>query len=222
MPQKFQINPILEQVQSLGNFGKRFELNTATGKFFSDPWLTKPEFAGTPLGDVLDSLGPIGQARLLCLESGESYTAHVDPDDRIHLAIVTNPYSFLVDVDSRQMYHLPANGELWYMDTGRVHVAANWGGRTRIHLNIRTLLPNFDPALPALRFFIADSEVDWKQVSYNAMMSLIHRGLRNGQVQGFEGLSDKEMLVNTVAVDQFFAAAEEINRQGVNMTVTRL
>ena len=143
LPNKFSIEPIIDQVSLLASF-KRLDLNECTGEFFNDPWRLKAEFVNTPLGQVLDSLGNIGQARLLCLESRETYTAHCDPDDRIHLAIVTNPYSFLVNISNNQMYHLPADGQLWHMNTNFVHVAVNWGPRTRIHLNVRVLLPKYN------------------------------------------------------------------------------
>lgn len=196
LPQKFNIQPIVNQVNELGYFGKRLDLNSPTGKFFNDPWHTKAEFKGTPLGEVLDSLGTIGQARLLSLDSAESYTAHSDPDDRIHLAIVTNPYSFLIDVENSQMYHLPVDGNLWYMDTGPVHVATNWGGRPRIHLNIRMLLPSFDITRPGFSLKIIKGDVDWKQESYIEIMGTINRLIKQNKITGFESVNEKELFIN--------------------------
>ena len=112
---KFPIQPIVDQVLGL-KLNKRHDLNSPTGKFFNDPWQTNEEFVGTPLGDVLSVLPNVGQARLLTLDSGESYTAHTDPDDRIHLPIITNEHSYLVDISNNKLYHIPADGRTWYME----------------------------------------------------------------------------------------------------------
>lgn len=220
LPEKFLIQPIVDQVETLGNFGKRLDLNTPSGKFFNDPWLIKEEFMDSPLGNVLTTLGNIGQARLLCLDSAESYTAHSDPDDRIHLAIVTNPYSFLVDVENQHMYHLPADGSLWHMDTGKIHVAANWGGRPRIHLNVRALLPKFDQNGQGMRIKVIDGDYDWKQIAYTPLMSLINKLIKSGYVSGFEGVSDREVLINTHTSMLFDPIFQQIKDNGVNLEIT--
>lgn len=217
---KFPIQPIIDQVNALGNFGKRLDLNQISGKFFNDPWLIKDQFKDTPLGNVLDSLGQIGQARLLCLDSAESYTAHSDPDDRIHLAVITNPYSFLVDVDDKKLYHLPADGSLWHMNTGKTHVAANWGGRSRIHLNIRVLLPKFDSNKSGMRIKVTEGDYDWKQLAYTPLMSLINKLIKSGYVGGFEAVSEREVLINTHTPTLFDPIFAEIRHRGVELTIS--
>jgi hypothetical protein len=220
LPQKFSVQPIIDQVNALGDFGKRLDINDQTGEFFGDPWSIKPEFKNTPLGDVLSVLGNVGQARLLCLESAESYTAHCDPDDRIHLAIHTNPYSFLVDLSDNKMYHLKADGQLWYMNTGKVHVAANWGSRARVHLNIRVLLPKYSSSRAGLRIKVLDGEFDWKQMSYMPIMEVVNKEVKTGTITGFKGISEKEILVNTDNVNIFDSAFNNIKNAGVNLEIS--
>ncbi len=178
LPQKFPIDSIIKQVSSI-DVSKRIELNTPTGEFFGDPWQTKSEYLNTPLGDVLASLGNIGQARLLCLDSGQSYTAHCDPDDRIHLSIITNQYCFLVDIDDEKLYHLHADGKIWLMDTGKTHVATNWGPRSRIHLCVRKLLPKYDNRQKGLSIKVLEGDYDWKQQAYTPIMKIINYGVKN-------------------------------------------
>ncbi len=221
LDKKFNIDPIVEQVKSLGVF-KRLELNTCTGQFFNDPWLTKDEFKNTPLGDVLDSLENIGQARLLSLDSGESYTAHCDPDDRIHLPIITNPYAYLVSITDNHLHHIPATGEIWHMDTGKIHVAANWGARTRVHLNIRVLLPKYNPLNAGLRIKVLDGDYNWKQLAYTPIMRIINPAVKNKQITGFKGLSEKEILVNTNIFSIFDEAFESIKQCGINLEVEKI
>jgi hypothetical protein len=217
LPQKFSIDPIVNQVNNL-SFGKRLDLNRPTGKFFNDPWEVLPEFKDTPIGEVLKSIGNIGQARLLKLESAESYTAHADPDDRIHLAIITNSFSFLVDIDDNKLYHLPADGQLWYMDTGKLHVATNWGGKARTHLNIRILLPKFDRSKKGLYFKVLGNAVDWKQVSYMPVMQLVNKEIKAGRITGFEAPSERELFINTEFPETFDLAIRSILTQGVEVT----
>lgn len=190
---KFPIEPIVKQVQSL-NFEKRLALNETSGPLFSGPYTVKSEFIGTPLGDVLQSLGNIGEARLLKLSSAETYTAHSDPDDRIHLAIITNEHSYLQDLTDKKIYHLPADGEVWLMDTSKVHVAANFGGRDRIHLNIRVLLPEFKS--PGVSISFAGGDYDWKQELHIGFMSYINQSIKSGLITGIEKVSDRELKLN--------------------------
>lgn len=219
LPQKFSIGPIVDQVTDLGLFGKRLDLNSPSGEFFNDPWVVKEEFKGTPLGNLLESLGSIGQARLLCLESAESYTAHCDPDDRIHLAIVTNPYSFLVDIDDNRLYHLPVDGQLWHMDTGKTHVAANWGPRTRIHLNVRVLLPKYSSERKGLRIKVLEGDYDWKQLAYMPLMGAVNKYVKNGYITGFKGISEKEILINIDYPDVLNTAFTLIRNAGIVLEV---
>ena len=190
---KFPIDPIIEQVQSL-RFDKRLHLNETAGPLFSGPYQVKEEFQNTPLGNVLESLGTIGEARLLKLGSAESYTAHADPDDRLHLAIITNPYCYLQDLSNQKIYHVPVDGHVWRMDTGQIHVATNFGGRDRIHLNIRVPLPAFK--YPGVLISMEGGDYDWKQELHISFMSYLNRAIKSGLVTGIEKVSERELLLN--------------------------
>jgi len=221
LPQKFSIDPIVDQVNNL-SFEKRLDLNRPTGKFFNDPWETLSEFQNTPIGEVLNTVGSIGQARLLKLESAESYTAHADPDDRIHLAIVTNPYSFLVDITDNHLHHLPADGQLWYMDTGKIHVAANWGATTRIHLNIRVLLPKLDRSKEVLQIKVLSGGFDWKQASYLPIMKLVNKDVKSGNITGFESSNEKELFLNINDKSEIIKMLENIKQHGIDIITNTL
>jgi hypothetical protein len=222
LPEKISIEPIIEQVQSLGNFGKRLVLNDMNGEFFSDPWTTKIEFNDTPLGNLLSQLGPIGQARLLCLESGESYTAHADPDDRIHLAVTTNPYSFLVDISGNHLHHIPADGSLWRMDTSKTHVAANWGPRSRVHLNIRCLLPKFKLDRSGIRIAVSGGDYDWKQETYIELMGFINQQIKNNYITGFSSTNERELFVNCDLPEMFLPMIDKIKSKNIAVEFTKL
>lgn len=189
----FDIEPIQKQVSKF-LFDKRLTLNYTEGKLLNGPYKLLPELVGTPLGNMLSSLGNIGEARLMKLGSAETYTAHSDPDDRYHLAIETNPQAYLIDLDAGELFHLPADGRVWHMDTSPAHVAANFGARPRIHLNIRLLLPEFKS--PGYMLSINGGDYDWKQESYTILMSLFNRYIKNSRITGFEKIDDRRVLLN--------------------------
>ena len=93
------IHDIVTQVTNM-DITKRTNLNITDGNILSGDYKIIPELHNTPLGNFLQSLGDIGEARLLTLDSGESYTAHTDPDDRFQLAIITNPDCYMIDLDN--------------------------------------------------------------------------------------------------------------------------
>lgn len=212
----FPINPIIEQTKQL-NLDGRLLLNEPTGAFFGDPWVVKSEFKDTPIGDVLFSLGDTGEARLMKLNYGETYTAHADPDDRFHLSIITNPYAYLVDLDEKQLYHLPPDGRIWRMDTSRVHIAANFGSTERIHLNVRCLLPKYKGN--GIRINIESDQFNWKFESYIEIMPFINRECKLGRITGFDCVSDKEILINITDEDALTPIVNRLEEKGFTVAI---
>jgi len=194
LPKIVDIQPIIDQVSTLEYFDKRLILNETVGKLLTGPYTVKQEFKNTPIGNLLESIGPIGEARLLKLQSSETYTAHCDPDDRIHLAIVTNPFAYVIDLDNGLTFHMPVDGQLWLMDTGVTHVAANFGGRDRIHLNIRVPLPGF--TAPGYSLRVDGGDYDWKQETYITLMKFFNDAIKEKQITGFEKVDEHEVLLN--------------------------
>ena len=194
LPKIVDIQPIIEQLNVIGYFEKSLVLNETDGKLLNGPYTVKSEFKDTPIGDLLNSIGKIGEARLLKLKSGETYTAHCDPDDRIHLAIVTNPHAYVIDLDRGLTFHMEADGQLWLMDTGVTHVAANFGGRERIHLNIRVPLPEF--VAPGYSLRVDGGDYDWKQETYITLMKFFNHAIKEKQITGFEKVDEREVLLN--------------------------
>jgi hypothetical protein len=195
LEENFAIQSIVEQVEKMPYFDKFVQLNeTDEGRLFNGPYRIKPEFVGTPLGNVLEKLGNVGEARLLKLKPEASYMAHSDPDDRLHMSIITNEFCRIIDLEENQMYHLPVDGSVWLMDTGPIHVASNFGAHERIHLNIRVLLPDVTEGW--VRFTVDGGEYDWRHVIQISITRWMNRALKLGKVTGLRKIHDKEMLVN--------------------------
>jgi hypothetical protein len=120
---------------------ERITINKPTGDFFYSPWEIKEEFKGTVWEEIYNSLtvSDKGEARIIRLNSGESYISHADMDDRYHLNL-SGINCFLIDLDNKIFHELNADG-IWYdMDAGRIHTAANFGNRIRFQVVVRKLL----------------------------------------------------------------------------------
>lgn len=126
--------------QSIPNSaGSRISLNSPTGDFFYDTWKINAEYQGTIWEEILSTLPPHGEARIIKLKEGECYTIHADIDDRWHLNI-TGENSYLVDLLSKTMYPT-LNYHCWFlMDAGLLHSAVNFGNKDRYQLVVRKLL----------------------------------------------------------------------------------
>jgi hypothetical protein len=217
------IFPIVEQVKTLTPLS-RITLNWTDGPLFSGTYMTKPEFINTPLGDALELIikkfGKIGEARLLTLQSAEGYTAHSDPDDRIHIAIATNDHSYLIDLDSKKLWHLPVDGKVWYMNTSALHVAANYGARPRIHLNIRVPLPPF--SAPGYRLSIQGGDYDWKQEIYIRTMKFLNLACKDKRITGIEKINERTLLLNLSDPTVLDPYLNELRSEGFNVELTVL
>jgi hypothetical protein len=130
-------------LQELPNVDFKLSLNKPTGRFLYDPWVIKEEFKNSAWEELLNTLpSNIGEARLIVLKPGTGYQSHSDIDDRYHLNISGDKYSYLVNTDTNIMY--PVQQDLfWYnMNAGPRHSAVNLGKHNRVQLVVRKLLPD--------------------------------------------------------------------------------
>lgn len=117
----------------------KHELSTPTGDFFYDPWVLKPEYAGTELETMFNRLERPGQVRVNVLEEGHCYQQHADIDDRYHVSL-DGVECYLIDLRNGQMHPTVKDHTVYEMDAGRLHSAANFGYYPRRQLVIRKLL----------------------------------------------------------------------------------
>tara|TARA_Y100000817_G_scaffold314536_1_gene313728 strand:+ start:1324 stop:1905 length:582 start_codon:yes stop_codon:yes gene_type:complete len=87
--------------------------------------------------DTLSNHFQLGRVRILKLESRTSLSYHRDPENRLHIPIVTNPGALMV-VENDAL-HMKADGSVYYMNTTKYHTALNGGVNPRIHL-VATIL----------------------------------------------------------------------------------
>ena len=81
----------------------------------------------------------IGRVRFMRAMPKIGLSMHVDPEQRYHLVLETNPSAIFgecfTDREERcRGYHLPCNGHWYQVDTTREHFIYNGGWTPRIHL----------------------------------------------------------------------------------------
>ena len=104
------------------------------------------------------------------------------------------------------------------MDTSKKHLAGNFGGTPRIHLNVRAKLPNYTGN--GIRLKIDGGDVDWKQVLYMDTMSYINKAVKNKRITGIERVNERELLLNTDY--QVIADIKDIvEKNNFNVTIQR-
>lgn len=139
---EFPVNELKHLLENIDWDDKnRCALNYKTGNWLYDEYKIKDCWKNTKFEELLDTIPyEIGEARLIKLEPGLCYRSHADVDDRLHLNIQSNPYSFLADLDNGIMHRLCEDNFLYYMDGSYKHTAANFGSTSRIQLVIRVRL----------------------------------------------------------------------------------
>ena len=74
------------------------------------------------------------RTRVLILRPYECYSYHRDYTKRIHIPVITNKSSFIVE--DRQLKHLPADGNYYVVDTTKMHTALNGSRNNEDRLHI--------------------------------------------------------------------------------------
>jgi hypothetical protein len=106
------------------------------------------------------------------------------------------------------------------MDAGVVHIAANFGPRDRIHLNIRIPLPAFNS--PGYSLKLSGGDYDWKQESYIEIMTFFNRAIKLGQITGFEKVNDREVLLNCSNLEILEPFIKKLESKGFVIEITQI
>lgn len=98
--------------------------------------------------DVLKKHFKVGRVRILKMDSRTSLSYHRDPENRLHIPIVTNPGALMIV--NNECVHMPADGSVYFMKTIDYHTALNGGDKPRIHLVATILDENLEDELYAV------------------------------------------------------------------------
>ena len=82
--------------------------------------------------DELSKHFKLGRVRIFKLGSRTSLSFHRDPEQRVHVPIITNPGALMVVDDFAT--HMVADGSTYVVNTKKYHTALNGGDEDRIHI----------------------------------------------------------------------------------------
>lgn len=113
------------------------------------------ELKNTPIASLIGEIENalpfhLGSFRLLRLEGGMGTSFHQDYDVRFVLPIITNPEALLFQGLNR-IYHLPADGSLYVMDSRTPHLAINGhSSESRLHIVFSSHLDESFPSYDSI------------------------------------------------------------------------
>ena len=199
---KINYKEIYDLVKNLPT-GKNI-LTKPRGDFFYDPHILDEQYKGTEIEKVLDLIPMHGEARVIVMEPGQSYSAHADVDDRWHLTLDADE-SYLVDLKNQKMYKLVADGTLYLMDSGRLHTASNYGYKPRYQLVIRKRLKGRILDNPVyFNLTLIDPPYNARYLFDKSFSILLNRLEKEEKITNFKKISDKEI--------EFVIESEQITR----------
>lgn len=72
------------------------------------------------------------RSRLMRLKPKHCYTYHFDPSKRLHIPLLTNEKCMFIIED--EVFRYPADGNVYLIDTTKMHTAINASTEERIHI----------------------------------------------------------------------------------------
>jgi hypothetical protein len=142
---KIFINKILKELELLPNYDKQISLQGVEGQI--DPFYGIGKLAGLehkesdfiyPLfpemkytNKVLKDLNMV-RARVMKLRPFNCYSYHKDASQRMHIPLITNDKCFMII--ENEVFHYPADGTAYLINTTKMHTALNAGHEDRIHI----------------------------------------------------------------------------------------
>lgn len=131
-----------EEEKILESVGSIMDRETKIRKFNETDFTVFNEaFKDTSLYDIYTSIPNIGRFRIMTMEGPKCYSIHKDLTKRYHFVIETNKDCLFLFPLLRQQYHIPADGNLYFVDTRYRHTFVNGSWGRRIHLVLDDIAP---------------------------------------------------------------------------------
>lgn len=96
-------------------------------------------YKSTYLYEMWKQMKNIGRFRIMNLNGPKCYSIHKDLSMRYHFVIETNPNCLFLFPDQKEMFHIPADQNLYLLDTRLNHTFVNGSKQRRIHIVIDDL-----------------------------------------------------------------------------------
>jgi len=142
---KIDLDKLIDAINNIPLDFKEDQLSLQMRKETEDPWyegcgqfnslpegveadynLIIPELKGTYIEEMFLSLPfkPF-RSRLMQMQRKSCYSIHADWEARYHIAIFTNPLAKFIFTEKERVFHIPADGYLYWVDTREEHTVIN-------------------------------------------------------------------------------------------------
>lgn len=130
---------ILESTGSIFDFKSReYKFKETDFSIFNNA------YKDTYLYEMYRTVPNIGRFRIMTMDGPKCYTLHKDISKRYHYVIETNPDCLFLFPGVNKILHIPADNNLYLLDTRYKHTFVNGSKKRRIHLvmdDLGSLLP---------------------------------------------------------------------------------
>lgn len=119
----------------LEGVGSNYNYDSKTYRFDETEFVKfNDDFEDTYLYEIYKAIPNIGRFRIMNMIGPSAYTIHRDQTKRYHLAVDTNRDCLFLFPILKKMYHIPADGYVYTLDTRMEHTFLNGSKSLRTHL----------------------------------------------------------------------------------------
>lgn len=166
---------------------------------YSERTVINPIVKGTVFERIIKDLMPLTRAVFVTIPPGMCLRQHNDPDNKYHLSINSSGACFFFDFDTMLGERIPANGQIYQVNSGEVHHSAiNAGTESRVNLVMSRYYSKNNPTNKYRLWFDyskCNFEIPGKgdlrtTVDQNFMMKYIQRIVQDGTAHEIYGSDD--------------------------------
>jgi hypothetical protein len=126
---------LTEEQKVLESTGSIFDFENRSYKFKETDFIVfNDRYKDTYLYEMYKTIPNIGRFRIMTLDGPKCYTAHRDLSKRYHFVIETNPDCLFLFPTLKEVKHIPADKNLYIVDTRYKHTFVNGSRKRRIHI----------------------------------------------------------------------------------------
>ena len=124
-----------DEEKILDSTGSIFNYEDRTYKFSEKDFsIFNEAYKNTYLYEIYKQIPNLGRFRIMSMDGPKCYTIHRDLSMRYHYVITTNANCLFLFPGVKSQFYIPADGNLYLLDTRYKHTFVNGSKEKRIHL----------------------------------------------------------------------------------------
>jgi hypothetical protein len=129
------LKDMTEEEKIVESVGSNYDYDKKTYRFNETDFTEfNSQFKSTYLYEIYKSIPNIGRFRIMNMPGPSAYSIHKDQTRRYHLAVETNSDCLFLFPTIKEMYNIPADGNVYLLDTRITHTFLNGSKGMRTHL----------------------------------------------------------------------------------------